>query len=562
MNALNLRYDDVPDEARMACGDFGDAPHSPTDSVRYPILTPVDHLHHLPNPGVPVSFIIEGDNYHALSVLKVTHDRRVDAIFIDPPYNTGTTEAYDNAFDDARWVSAFSARLRLAKDLLTPDGVICITIGEAQLFNTGVLCDCLFGRENRLADVVVAHNETGHAGTPFRNTHEHYLFYRRGIESETISLEPTNDVKVKKQYPKEDEIGRFAWQNLVRSGAGAMPEDRPTMCYPVYIDPATDRISLQPFSGSIEILPVDAKGDPRRWYCSPDTLAAWSRSGELRIRTTKREGQVKYAIDFKVRPNVGDRIRDVWTGAEFSAAAHGDKLLTRMIGNNPFKYPKSIHAVKRALYAMAGHKPNAIVLDFYAGSGTTAHALLMLNVDEECPGQRTFILATNNEMTQLRGKEEKRNRRICSEVCLPRVRAAIDGYDDVPGLPGNVRYFKVEFADHQSDERTLFLDLISNDSGIIQLAEEVREVLEEDEEIGIFSRHDGSKVAILKRTSAYGRIVSILSEMPGPIKLYVPTNNHDTNFSDPPDHIEIAYHPRKIISTYRRLWWKGDLAVR
>ncbi len=419
---------------------------------RYLSLVPVESHHHTPHPGAPVGSIIEGGNLDALTILRETHAGAIDAIFIDPPYNTGTTESYENSFDDAEWVDDISASLRIARDLLTPDGVICISIDHVQLFNLGSAADAIFGKENRLAIVAVVHNQKGRSGWDadgFNEINEYYIFYQRGPQPATVGGVPIPEAELRRRFPETDDTGRFCWIGLTRGGGGSRPEETPGQHYPIHIDPATGRMALQPLQGSIgPIWPVAEDGSERVWRCIPATFERWCDEGELRIHPSRTHPS-GYTIQKKTRPTLRMQPKTVWGGPQFNAAAHGTVLLRRMIGDNPFSYAKSVHAVNHALGLVVGHKPNATVLDFYAGSGTTAHAVLMMNAEDG--GNRRFILVTNNELTRAKRKP---NRHICEEICLPRVRAAIDGYDyrsgrrtiHVDGLPGNLRYYRVELA--------------------------------------------------------------------------------------------------------------------
>ncbi len=433
-------------------------PRTQTDDAEgatTPVLVPVESHHHVRHPGLPVSAIIEGDNLDALNALLPTHAGLVDAIFVDPPYNTGTTESYRNSFGDAEWVQSVAERLRLARELLTADGTICVTIDHVQLFNLGSVADAIFGRRNRLGVVTVVHNERGRSGfdgNGFNENHETYLFYARQDDLAEVNPVRVPDGELRSRFPHEDEHGRLAWHGLTRTGGNSRPHQTPKQYYPIYADPVSGHMGLTPFACAVEILPVDAEGHPRTWSCIPATFEDWLAEGLLRLAPSRHHPS-GHTIQKLSRPNGDDGLsateqpKTVWLGPDLNAATHGTGLLRRMIGLNPFSYPKSVHAVKRALHAMVGHKPDATVLDPYAGSGTTAHALLMLNAEDG--GRRRFILVNSNEITKGRGGDR---RRICEEICLPRVRAAIEGYGyrsggrtvRVPGLPGNFRYHRVE----------------------------------------------------------------------------------------------------------------------
>lgn len=525
-----------------------------------PVAVPVIGKHHMAYPELPASFIIEGDNYHALAVLSATHEQKIDAIFIDPPYNTGTTRAYKNNIEKEQWIQLMSSRLLLARNLLATNGVICISIGKEQLFNLGNLADDIFGDGNRLGVITVVHNkggrsQVGFSRQPFNDDNEFYLFYAKNAKEASINPPTTNDDSPSSHPRKfQDERGRFYWKSFTRTGGNSRPADRPRQHYPIHVNPKTGHMAIEPFDDSIELWPIDSDDEARIWNGLPsyfEKMFSEDRLGLFPSHTKDGDFSIRYKC--YARGNDGDnhigQPMTTWTGKDLNAREHGTKLLRMMIGPNPFNDPKSVYAVKRALHAMVGHKPEATVLDFYAGSGTTAHALLMLNAEDG--GNRRFILAQINEPT-IKGLVP-----ICEEICLPRVRAAIDGYNKgkkhVPGLPGNIRYLRVELVPTHHNREQMMMNLYGHDRGLIQLAEGVGSDAERSDTYSIHGCHDGTTVAILDAPHDYHTVLRRLGTIPGRKVLYVPSTLDQSPYSEPEDVI-VKTHPFGIVNQYARLW--------
>jgi adenine-specific DNA-methyltransferase len=212
----------------------------------------------------PVNLLIEGDNYHALSVLNYTHKGRIDLIYVDPPYNTGNkTWKYNNNFierDDpfkhSKWLSFISKRLSLAKHLLKPDGIIVITIDDYEVFNLGMLMDEIFGESNRLATITVLNKKSGRTTDKhFATCHEYYLVYAKNAQRAKIEQFGAEEEDIT-EYKFEDEESKYRWRDFLRTGGFSTPKERPNSYYPIYYSPRTEQIALKKFNGSVEILPT------------------------------------------------------------------------------------------------------------------------------------------------------------------------------------------------------------------------------------------------------------------------------------------------------------------
>ncbi|MCT1577297.1 site-specific DNA-methyltransferase [Oceanobacillus kimchii] len=356
------------------------------------------------------NFLLEGDNLHCLHLLEKTHENKVDAIYIDPPYNTGAKNwRYNNAFVDdkdtfrhSKWISFMAARLKIAKKLLKKTGIIVVTIDDYELENLILLMNEIFGENNHLGTVVIKNNPQGRSSvTGFQVSHEYALFY--GREEAKIGRIQRNEAQ-KSRYKEIDEYGPFEWRNF----RAQYSTESPTMIYPIYIkqdlsDFRIPNLKWDDENQQYEILedleedevvswPKDADGRMRTWKWSINTVEV-KKESEMGIRLDR---QKKPSVYYKGRMVEKDMLPfTFWEDPKYSASTFGANLLSDYIGKGKFNYPKSLYAVEDALKVATRNKKDALILDFFAGSGTTGHAVLNLN--NEDGGNRSFILATNNE---------------------------------------------------------------------------------------------------------------------------------------------------------------------
>ncbi len=385
------------------------------------------------------NYIIEGDNYHALSVLNYTHAGKVDFIYIDPPYNTGARDwKYNNDYVDGedqyrhtKWISFMHHRLKLAQSLLTNDGIICVTIDDYEMPRLWLLMEELFGEFNHLGSVVIRNNPKGRmTQRKFSLVHEYALFFGRTKNSKIKKL-PVNPEEKSHNYKKDKDGSWFLPVNLRKQGVDSSAVNKKGMLshryFPIYFSKKTGEISVSK-KLDIEILPIDTNGEKRIWRRGKDAIEEMFRNNELIVKENKNGFQ----IYFKFRGGLDGRLaQSIWYDSKFSASEYGTKILDTILGKREqFQYPKAPEAVKEAILA-ACDKKSGVILDFFAGSGTTGQAVMELNSADG--GERRFILCTNNE------------NKIAEEITYPRVKGVIDGYADVEGIPANLRYFKTDF---------------------------------------------------------------------------------------------------------------------
>ncbi len=336
------------------------------------------------------NLIIKGNNLLALQCLKQKFKGQVKLIYIDPPYNTegeSNTFIYNNKFNHSSWLTFMKNRLEVAKDFLSEEGVIVITIDDFEQAHLKVMCDEIFKRENFIGTVVVQSNPRGRTtNTHFATSHEYALFYAKDIEQVSI-----NFIKLTKEqeldFDKKDTVGEYRLLPFRRSGGTSTPEERPNSYYPIYFDEKNNTFSLEKKGGSIEIYPIDKLGKKRVWrQTRPSFLEAVARGDMICKKTSE-----KWVIYMKDRIKEGRKVKTIWADSKYDASANGTMLLKGIFsGEKLFSYPKSLYTVKDTIDIVTERGGSDIVLDFFAGSGTTAHAVLDLN--KEDGGSRQFIL--------------------------------------------------------------------------------------------------------------------------------------------------------------------------
>ena len=396
------------------------------------------------DPALPYNFILQGDNLHSLYLLERTCKEQVDCIYIDPPYNTGAKDwKYNNDYVDktntfrhSKWLSMMNARLQIAKRLLKDDGVLICAIDENELATTILLLEDIFGQGYDIDPITVVHNPRGVQGDNFSYVNEYAIFvYRHGYKV------------IENQAVQEEDID---WSPLRNWGTESERHDAANCFYPVLVkddviigfgDDVTNDDSIHPKqteydeeTGIYSVFPIDVQGVERKWRYARQTVESIIHL--LRVKKTETGFDIEIGKDFAP-------YRTVWTDKKYDANEYGTQLISSMVPDNDFPFPKSIYNTLECLRAVTLYRPNALIVDFFAGSGTTGHATLMLN--KELGGNRRFILCTNNDVGEKKEKEYKKiygdidpeseewaawreRYGIASSVTYPRVKAAILGY--------------------------------------------------------------------------------------------------------------------------------------
>lgn len=428
----------------------------------------------------PFHTVINAENYHALEMLTYTHRGKVDAIYIDPPYNTGAKDwKYNNNYvegdDDYRhskWLAFMERRLEVARELLNPeDSVLIVTIDEKEYLRLGMLLEQTFPEANIQMVSSVISSQGSTRGGAFSRCDEYIFFVMLG----SATLSKGQDDMLNEGH---SETKSQLWFQFVRTGKGQVRSARPGLYFPIYIDQAKgqivsigDPIPLDedqsmvpsPDPNLTAIWPQRADGREGYWRVSAPAArerlqkgllrlgksaraaSGWSvltvnagteqriESGEIAVEGYKPDGSANLV---EVRGSGLRAPKTVWNKVSHNAGWHGSKVLAAMMPAREFPYPKSLYAVEDALRFFLGSKPSATILDFFSGSGTTAHAVMRLNKQDG--GRRQCISVTNNEVSAeeqrglrkqgLRpGDDDWESQGICDYITKPRVTAAITG---------------------------------------------------------------------------------------------------------------------------------------
>jgi adenine-specific DNA-methyltransferase len=456
----------------------------------FPALTPVDAVANGP-ADAPWHTLIEADNYHALQLLGYLYAGQVDCIYIDPPYNTGARDwKYNNDYIDgndgwrhSKWLAFMGKRLKLAKRLLKPDtGVLIVTIDEHEVHHLGMLLEREFPDAYRQMVTIVI-NQKGVAQGRLSRAEEYALY----CFNPCVTLAPSHDDLLS---PDRGESRRFQtprWEWLLRGGTNSRREDRYGLFFPITIDPEKRKIveigdplppDLQPdlrkLSSRRIAWPLRTDGTFGNWRVSPPTLRLLLEKGYVKLggfdemRGTwtilylgqKAQNQIeagvikiidRHEVTGEVTVCYAESqqrsIKTVWHRATHDAGNYGSSLLRGILGEGgTFSFPKSLYATCDAVAAVVRDRPNALIVDFFAGSGTTLNAVNLLNAIDG--GQRRCILVTNNEVSETEARELKaagyqpgdsewEQHGICRNVTWPRSKYTILGHrNDGSALTG------------------------------------------------------------------------------------------------------------------------------
>ena len=483
----------------------------------YPTLKPIDAVENAPDSDLWHT-LIEADNYHALQLLEYLYAEKVDCIYIDPPYNTGAKDwKYNNDYVDSsdayrhsKWLSMMEKRLKIAKKLLNPkDSVLIVTIDEKEYLHLGCLLEELFP-EAKMQMISSAISSQGSTRDGLFSRADEYLFFVF-MGAATVS-KSSDDMLNEGQSETKSQL----WFQFVRTGKGNLRTDSKNLFYPIYIDPncgkiisigdsiplEVDKDTILPPEGQAIIWPITADGREARWRTSKEVAKRRLDKGLLRLgKTSKKESgwsvlTVNEGTEKKIEKGEvtisgydenGSAIlvdgksstlrspKTMWNKVSHNAGWHGSKLLANILPGIKFPYPKSLYAVEDSIRFCVANKPDALIVDFFAGSGTTMHAVNLLNAEDN--GNRRCIMVTNNEVSDDEartlskqglnpGDDEWEKLGIARYVTWPRTVCSIEGHDITgdslkgnyldsnrpmaDGFPANAAFFKLSFLDKTS----------------------------------------------------------------------------------------------------------------
>lgn len=372
--------------------------------------------------------LIKSENYQALNFLQEKFKQQINGIYVDPPYNTSASEIiYKNSYKKSSWMSLIQDRIVLGKQLLTKDAVQCTTIDDFQFHELNGLLNSCFGIGGVLGTVIIKSNPQGRSSaTGFQISHEYGIF-NRNEDGKISRLERNSDQLAR--YNLKDEYGPFEWRNF----RAQYSQESATMVYPIFIkkdcsdfrlpamewDEENSRYIMleEPLDDEFVSMPIDDTGRMRTWKWAIPTVTR-DKDKHMGVR---RDRQGNPAVYYKGRmKDLGMLPFTIWDKPEYSASTFGANFLSDIIGTGKFSYPKSIHAVIDSIKVETDN-PNAIILDYFAGSGTTGHAVINLNRDDKENGHRKYILVEMGE--------------YFNTVTKPRIQKVIYSKDWSKGMP-------------------------------------------------------------------------------------------------------------------------------
>lgn len=510
MNKVTEEVEEIPLENLVTVAEFGEP--------IYPYLKPIDSICNAPDSDLWHT-LIEADNYHALQLLEYLYAGKVDCIYIDPPYNTGARDwKYNNDYVDgndqyrhSKWLSMMQKRLKIAKKLLNPaDSVLIVTIDEKEYLHLGCLLEEMFPEANmQMISSIINPSGVAREGDFYR-TDEYVFILRFGI-CKPVKLSLGEEWITARSTGKDS----VRWRPIRRQGSHDTKTDAPNQFYPIFLSKDGTHVvgageSLQEWQtiedvvipdGVIAIWPIKPDGSEGCWQISQASIEMLLKQGYIKVTNSKKWGYVAQYLAEGERAKVESGIFPIlgkdeygtlilgeaegagapfipgtqWRISSHSAREQGASLLNKLFPDQRFSFPKSLYAVHDSIRFFVENKPNALIVDFFAGSGTTLHAVNLLNAEDG--GHRRCIMVTNNEVSDAEAKEmtgkglkpgdeEWEKLGIARYVTWPRTVCSIKGENingeplkgnyigsDIPmsdGFKANAAFFKLGFLDKTS----------------------------------------------------------------------------------------------------------------
>ncbi len=483
----------------------------------------------------PVNILIEGDNYHSLSVLNYTHKEKIDVIYIDPPYNRGTNDfKYNDRYIDeedtyrhSKWLSFINKRLRLAYNLLKTDGTLFISIDDNEYANLKLLCDDIFGEKMV----------------------ETYIWCLQDKTEGSFVKTSKNTVRKEHEYllacfKSQIKFKKYKTEKLFSDGSFANPDNDPKGAW---FSGNISRNGIKTTTGSKYYTITTPTGVKyaRNWTLSKEEFEDLLAKGEIYFSKNgggvPRQKIYQSSDTYSIQSSLFTDVHTSITGK--------NELKELFNGESPFDFPKPSTLIKRLIEISPSNK-NCVVLDFFAGTGTTGQAVLNLNKNDG--GKRSFVLCTNNENN------------ISEDICYPRIERIIKGYKNskenkTQGLGGNLKYYKTAFVDTEhirkiSDESKIKLSYQVGD--MIALRENVLDEVEKNDWWQIFS-DDYKTLAIYFKEdkSKLSKLVSKLNKENKKVILYIFSwgkNEYKNEFSDY-KNIRVEDIPEPILEVYKEI---------
>ncbi|MEG2352915.1 MAG: site-specific DNA-methyltransferase [Cetobacterium sp.] len=394
---------------------------------------------------------IEGDNLEVLKLLQKSYINKIKMIYIDPPYNTGKDFVYPDNFKDnlknylqitgqlgengqklstnsdssgryhSDWLNMIYPRLRLARNLLADDGILFISIDDNEEYNLKKICNEIFGENNYLGSIIPILNPRGSQSSKgLAVNHEYILVYRKTEKAELNGFGLTEEQKI--EYNKSDDFGNYREIGLRKRGADSKREDSPTMFYPIYYDEITNDISLEEKIGYEKILPKLSDGSDGRWRWGKEKVL--KDKNQLLVRLVKRKENLEFDIFQKdyLTEDKKRKAMSVWLDKELNNEVATEMIRNLFDNKKVFDYTKSNFLLLKLLQISTNLKEGDIILDFFSGSATTAHATMQLNAEDG--GNRKYIMVQLPEPTPENSEAAKAGYKNICEIGKERIRRA------------------------------------------------------------------------------------------------------------------------------------------
>jgi adenine-specific DNA-methyltransferase len=489
--------------------------------IELPVLEEIKEKEISTDSDKPNNLLIEGDNFHALSVLNYTHKGKIDLIYIDPPYNTGKKKEFKyndqyvdklDSYRHSKWLSFMSERLKLAKNLLKKTGVIFIAIDDNEIAQLKLLSDEIFGEQNFINVICWKSRDSVSNDLILSQNHNFHLLYAKNFQTLFNN---------RKLFRLEKEIKGFS-----------NPDNDP--------------------NGPWKLTPVDGPGGARKgnphyeflgikgyWRYSKETMEELYNAG-LIIKRKKTLAKKYY--QYQAESDGGMSATTWWD--DIGTTTEGTKELREVIGQNDFNNPKPTSLIMKILELSIPKK--GIILDFMAGSGTTGHAVLKMNKIDNL--KRQFILCTNNEDN------------ICNDICYPRIKNAINGYTtskgkEIDGLGGNLKYFKTSFIPAEPTDKNK-IKLTQKVTEMLCIKENTFEEVISTNQFKLF-RNKNNFTGIIYDYLAIEDLKKEINKYNGKYSLYIfslSDETFDDEFEDLKNKVRISPIPEAILRVYRRIF--------
>ncbi|MBU2578901.1 site-specific DNA-methyltransferase [Patescibacteria group bacterium] len=507
---------------------------------KLPVLKEVKNKEIITDKDKPVNLLIEGDNYHALSVLNYTHNKKIDVIYIDPPYNTGNKDFIFNdhyvdkedSYRHSKWLSFMEKRLRLAKNLLKDTGVIFISIDDNEIAPLRLLTDQIFNDGN--IDIMVWRKSgDGRDGkmkntTTFRKDHEYVIV---GFKNKRILNKILEKPNFQNVYDNIDNDlrGPYKAGSISRREDASNPKHK--NFYTVK-SPSGKKFTRQ-FDIPQEEFELLNKDGRIYWGKNNNSVPA------IKIFINEQREITPYSVLLTKGTTTGgkEELRELFN--------------LKDTDEDIFSNPKPTLLIKTLI--QLGSKKESIIVDFMAGSGTTGHAVMKLN--KEDGGNRKFILCTDNQDNNGSGLK------IAEDICYPRIKKVIEGYknlkgEKVEGLGGNLKYFKTNFVEYDEPTDKNKIKLTKQATDMLCVKEETFELVRDGEDFKIFKNHDHYTGIIFDQV-AISAFKKAIKDIKDKFSVYIFSLGDETfgdEFEDIKQKVQLSPIPEAILRVYRRIF--------